>query len=275
MAARRYCWTLNNPTDDERRRIRSIDGDNLVGYIICGNEVGQSGTPHLQGYLELKSPQRINRVKRILGVDRVHLEAARGTPTQAAEYCKKEGDTFHEAGAISRQGKRNDLLTLQESIDGGASVMDIAREHFGSFIKYGKGIRGYLALHVQPRDWRTQVVWWHGPTGTGKSRRAHTESQNLCPNSVCWLPDQTLTWFDGYEGHKGVIIDDFDGRAPIAQLLRLFDRYPLKVAIKGGFVEWVPRIIWVTSNKCPEDMYGDHHQWDALRRRIDEIDEIN
>lgn len=272
MKARRYCFTLNNPTDGERASLGQLSLGGRIRYLVCGNEVAASGTRHLQGYLELDSPQRINAVKGILGVDRVHLEAARGTPHQAAEYCKKEGDIFLEFGTYSAgQGRRNDLSEVQSDINSGETLVGIANKYFGAFIKYGKGIRSYFALHDKPRDFRTQVVWMWGPTGTGKSRTAHEESQNLCNGSVCWLPDQTLTWFDGYESHKGCVIDDFDGKAPIALLLRLFDRYPMKVPIKGGFVEWRPRIVWITSNESPEAMYGGQHQYAALLRRIDEI----
>ncbi len=94
-------------------------------------------------------------------------------------------------------------------------------------------------------------MWIYGPTGSGKSRRAHRESEALCPGSVLWLPDQSLRWFDGYNGHKGLVLDDFTGDAELPFLLRLLDRYPLKVPIKGGFMEFVGRIVWITSNFSP------------------------
>lgn len=276
MKARRYCWTLNNPTDAEKTAIRSIDPAGDIRYLICGNETAGTGTPHLQGYLELRSPQRVNRVKDLLGSQRIHLEACNGTPAQNIEYCSKEGDIFHEFGTHGgQQGRRSDLAEIQSLLDRGEPLVNVAALHFGAFCRYSKAWCSYLALHAAPRDFRTQVVWHYGRTGSGKSRGVFQESQNLCQRSVCWLPDQTLTWFDGYEGHKGVVIDDFDGRAPIALLLRLFDRYPLKVPVKGSFVEWRPRIVWVTSNESPRSLYGHQNQYDALVRRIDEIKEVN
>ncbi|AXH74443.1 MAG: putative viral replication protein [Circoviridae sp.] len=276
MKARRYCWTLNNPTDEERRAIRAMDQGGEVRYLVCGNEIASTGTPHLQGYMELRTPQRVNHVKRLLGSERVHMEACRGTPDQNVQYCKKEGDVFHEFGTVTgHQGRRTDLLEVQELLDSGEPLVNVARSHFGAFCRYSKALCSYLALHAEPRNFRTQVVWHYGRTGSGKSKGVYEESEALCPGSVCWLPDQTLAWFDGYSGHKGVVIDDFDGRAPIALLLRLFDRYPLKVPVKGSFVEWRPRIVWITSNESPRSLYGHQNQFDALLRRVDEIKEVN
>lgn len=267
---------MNNPTDDERLAIRALGEDGEIRYLVCGDEVAGTGTPHLQGYLELRAPQRVNHVKGILGSQRIHMEVCRGTPDQNVEYCKKEGRVFHEFGTYAgRQGRRTDLIEIQELLDSGESLVNVAQSHFGAFCRYSKAWCSYLALHAEPRNFRTQVVWHYGRTGSGKSRGVFQESQNLCQDSVCWLPDQTLTWFDGYNGHKGVVIDDFDGRAPIALLLRLFDRYPLKVPVKGSFVEWRPRIVWITSNESPRSLYGHQHQYDALIRRIDEEKEIN
>ena len=59
-------------------------------------------------------------------------------------------------------------------------------------------------------------------------------------------------------------------------LLRVLDRHRLIVPIKGGFTNWIPTRIYVTSCKSPEevysqDMFDAHEKVDQLLRRIDEV----
>jgi len=50
-----YVWTLNNYTDEEIFEISTsvFNTTKKIEYICFGKEIGDSGTPHLQGYLEL------------------------------------------------------------------------------------------------------------------------------------------------------------------------------------------------------------------------------
>lgn len=84
-----------------------------------------------------------------------------------------------------------------------------------------------------------------------------------------WIAvDNRGQWFDTYNGEEDVIFDDLDAeeKPPRSLFLRLTDRYPMKVAVKGSYVEWSPKRIFITSNARPEDLYyGDA----AVLRRID------
>jgi len=118
--AKHWCFTLNNPTDDEKHLLHTHgeeigleDGDPLFSYLIFGREVGESGTPHLQGFFILSKKARIPQIKQIPGLERCHLEMARGTPTQAATYCKKDGD-FDEYGSIPLVGTANQWETFRD-----------------------------------------------------------------------------------------------------------------------------------------------------------------
>lgn len=113
MRARRWCFTLNNPTAEEKASIAEF-GPNAK-YLVVGREVGEGGTPHLQGYVEFANYTSLAVLKQVLGTNRLHAEIARGTPKQASEYCKKEHD-FDEYGSISAQGKRNDWEEYKEFV---------------------------------------------------------------------------------------------------------------------------------------------------------------
>lgn len=95
--SKRWCFTLNNPVTEEIDTLQSLVDRGLVGYVILGNERGESGTPHLQGYLELKKKLSLRQVKDIIG-NRAHLEFARGSFQENYDYCSKDGDfvTFGE-----------------------------------------------------------------------------------------------------------------------------------------------------------------------------------
>lgn len=100
----RACFTLNNFTQNDVSHL--IDWVTLnqekVGYFICGEEIGQSGTPHLQGYLRLKEVKRygIKHWKSIIG-PRAHIEAARGNDGENYKYCTKDG-IYVETGELQQ-----------------------------------------------------------------------------------------------------------------------------------------------------------------------------
>lgn len=91
VRSKRWCFTLNNPQTEEVDSLQSLVDRGLAGYVILGNEKGESGTPHLQGYLELKKKHSLKQVKQMIG-PRCHLEIARGNFEENYRYCSKEGD---------------------------------------------------------------------------------------------------------------------------------------------------------------------------------------
>lgn len=56
-------------------------------------------------------------------------------------------------------------------------------------------------------------------------------------------------WLDGYHGQKTIIFDEFYGWIKYDLLLRICDRYPLQLPIKGGFVQCQATTFVFTSNK--------------------------
>jgi len=104
-----WCFTLNNPTEDDEATISNLWTEAKCTYVVFGRETAPTtGTPHLQGFVVFPRKLRFRGVKRIIGIERIHLEAARGAATQAATYCKKDGD-FIELGTcpVSSGGATN------------------------------------------------------------------------------------------------------------------------------------------------------------------------
>ena len=90
--AKHWCFTLNNPGEEE---VPEWPVD--VQYYVIGIETGASGTPHWQGYVCFTKQLRLTQLKRLM--PRAHWEVMRGTPQQAADYCKKDGN-YQEDGIL-------------------------------------------------------------------------------------------------------------------------------------------------------------------------------
>lgn len=126
MGSRRWIFTLNNYlgliTEEDRLKLDAR-------YIVFQEEVGASGTPHLQGYIEFNTPRRMAYIKNALEEEAIHLEPARGTANECKAYCTKEDTRVggpYELGIMGgSQGKRNDLLALRDAIKSGASLKEL------------------------------------------------------------------------------------------------------------------------------------------------------
>ena len=91
-----------------------------------------------------------------------------------------------------------------------------------------------------------------------------------------FIKSGSYRWFDGYDAHRFVIFDDFrDSQCEFSFLLRLLDRYPLRVEIKGGTRQWKPHTIVITSPMPPEETYQTMQQndrYDKIQQLIRRID---
>tara|TARA_B100000780_G_scaffold269992_1_gene229343 strand:- start:43 stop:1062 length:1020 start_codon:yes stop_codon:yes gene_type:complete len=272
---RAYCGTLNNYSEDDYTQLH----DNLMAllaasrlvYAIIAREIGESLTPHLQCYFHFKSQVTLKRLKELLGSPRWHLEGRRGTIQQAVDYCKKEG-SYEEIGIMPQPGKRTDLDDVASLVKAGVSLCEIAEENPATFVKYTKGLQVLSAMFVPSRNFKTEVIWLHGPTGTGKSAVVY----NHVPPEKLYSKMATNHWWDGYSplNHTDVIVDDYRlDFAKFAELLRLFDRYPMQVECKGATVQFRPKRIWITAPKSPEEMWEQRTPEDLqqLMRRITHV----
>lgn len=165
-AAKRWCFTINNFTAAEQQAI--LDSSDNFDYLIVAREHGDSGTPHLQGFLILQTKLRLANVKALPGFSRAHLEKAKGTPKQASDYCKKDGD-FDEFGQLpDAQGKRTDFESLKEWIkeqNPAPTHREIAEEYPSLWGRYKSACINFLDMFgLKPnlvsgelREWQQEL----------------------------------------------------------------------------------------------------------------------
>ncbi|AGA18459.1 hypothetical protein [uncultured marine virus] len=261
--SRNWVFTLNNFEDNQEPTVWKAK----VDYCTWQHEIGESGTPHLQGYLELGTVQRLSAMKKLNSV--AHWEPRRGSQEQAIEYSNKE--ETREAGPWSygekkEQGKRNDLEKMSRDIvDNKRKFNEVAMEYPHMVVKYSKGIdRLIAACQESYAHDNVRGLWYYGEPGTGKSRKAYEE------NPEAYRKAQNK-WFDGYQGEKTIILDDLDkGGACLGHYLKIWgDRYPCSGEIKGGTVCLNHTSIIVTSNYSIQELWPEDTQMaSAIKRRF-------
>jgi len=272
--AKNWCFTLNNWTDAEKDAI-VLAAETHAAYCVFQQEVGaDGGQPHLQGYISLRDKKRLGFLRQHFSA-RAHYEIARGTPQQNHDYCTKDetrvpGSLIYTWGVLPvGQGARSDLAGVAAAIlVDRCRLSDVAGLFPGDFIRYHSGLRALSSLSAVARSWKTVVYWFHGPTGCGKTRAA----QQLAPGAYWKMGGNK--WWDGYEGHEDVIVDDYRcDLCPFHELLRLLDRYPHQVEYKGGVRQFAARRVFITSPLSPRVMWSTRCDEDLaqLERRLTHV----
>lgn len=268
---RGYCFTVNNYTDAECDWFKQFTD---CEYLCVGKEIGESGTPHLQGYVYFTNARTIKGLKRLLGFKRAHLEQQRGTNFQASEYCKKES-LFIERGQMPKQGQRTDLNEIYDLVRNGASADTIAWEHPAAYNMANRVINRLddIRLRSQRRNFMTEGEWIFGPTGVGKSEYAFQYEDS-------YVYPYDGGWWDGYHCQENVVIDEFRGQLAFNELLRMVDKHPNYFCRRRGRepMPFVSKKVIITSSCPPWEIYKNLAESDSLKQlyrrfKIYKIDE--
>jgi len=260
-----WCYTLHDYTEQDVEELQNYDCVyHTFGYEVCP----QTMRPHLQGYIEFKSQKMFRTLKNQLNTN-IHWGTRRKCPKACATYCQKTGN-FWERGVlpVKSQGARTDLQNMADYLKAGGSLRDAAMDHPETFIKFHKGVeRFYDLIYSIPRETKPTIYWLYGPTGCGKTRNAY----DLFKPDV-YIKDGTQ-WWNNYYHQKAIIIDDFDGRWPFRDLLRLCDYYPYQGQSKGSYLNITSKYIFITCDKPPHMMFDDLGEYEKSQflRRIDHV----
>lgn len=289
--SRPWCWTLNNPTVAEKEavitRSREAINDGTLRYLVYGEEVGESGTPHLQGFLQFANACGMRSVKDLVSA-RCDCSKAR-LPLQAIEYCKKDGVFFEEgtppaysgrtaaateAARTKAEERAADLLVM---IKNRVPYSVIAEKYPAHFFNGASRISSLATLLIEPPPDSCEVdcVWYYGVSGIGKSKRAHFEC-GLSPTGY-YLKDPGTKWWCGYRGEGVILIDDVDPAHADAlkyHMKQWGGNFSFHAEFKGGGMKIRPRKIVVTSQYSIYEVFSrvDPKCLAAMERRFREVE---
>ncbi len=296
-------FRISNPTEDPDPA--DFPGLQLMAFQseICPD----TGTPHIQGYMEFVSNKRRTTLSRLFLDDGVELQTRMPNSNRKAcvTYCTKVAS--REAGTTSTywpdmvtvatmcdapvrqgQGKRNDLVDYVAAITSGKKMYELLEEFPSCTLRYGNQHRNTVLMHLnsrpQPRIEHPKncLVLW-GESGVGKSYRVERDY----PEGDEWFyaaPAQGgKAWFDGYEGQPGIVFDEMrDYWFPWHIVLRLLEFSQKKrVQVKGSTVYYKAHKFVITTNIHPKKWYKrmkdtPNSPWitSPLRKRISRIEHL-
>lgn len=104
VAGKNWCFTHNNYTDAHVQTAIDTFERHASAYVFS-EEIGDAGTPHLQGAVQFKLRVRFTFVKKLFEDWGVHWEKCKGSWKQNVEYCTKVGDWGKIHGNIPEASK--------------------------------------------------------------------------------------------------------------------------------------------------------------------------
>lgn len=243
-----------------------------IQYMIVGDEVGEQGTPHWQGFLRLSRDVRFSCLKASFPQE-LHWEKCRGSDQQNVDYCSKEKgeDKIHTWGELQGQGKRNDLKRGYEAVMKEGKSYDQLfddEDTFAVAVKYPSGMKSAVLAKKRKDGGAVSekvITWRAGPAGSGKTHDAYM-THVRAGRSVFIAPQSWPNFMEGYQGEEVVIFDDEpiahdswhgkSGEKRFRMLLHLTDVYPREVNVKGGSMPWLVKYVEITCEKTPQELWG-------------------
>lgn len=276
MTARRWCFTLNNPQDAFRGPINLQTIGGSAKYIIAQLERGESGTEHLQGYVEFKQSIRLAAAKKLLPT--AHWEIAKGSKEQCKEYCSKQEtrlsgpweDGITELSILEeiKGMSEDDLLTYCIGKRISAGYFNELRKRTGNCIRdvpeIESGSEERLCSELIGREIqqsKSNVII--GPSGIGKTTFARLQITR---------PALWVTHLDDLRylspRHKGIIFDDmsFTHLPRTTQIYLVDSDMPRSIHIRYG-TAFIPENITKIFTSNDEPFITDT----AIERRINRI----
>jgi len=263
---RNWCFTWNNWTPPDEEFIRSLKPK--VTWLVCGREIGDEGTPHLQGAIIFRDQKTFSALNK--STKKKCIWAPMICPERCSDtYCRKEMTeregffTFGKRPVTKKeQGKNEEDRWEQIWKDAKASNLEAIPKK--DLIRNYGNFKRIAADHVvAPKSLNhLDNEWIYGPHGTGKS---FPYEQLRDHRGNCFFKTHDNVWQD-YRGEPIVVIDEFEPEH--THMLGLLKQWmgkgviEAKVLYSGG--KFRPKRIIVTSQYHPKVLWPKLHDTNML-----------
>lgn len=268
--SRTWVGTLNNPTPEDYAYYRTVSLERM-SWIIVGDEVAASGTPHLQIACRFNSPVTMRQANQIVVRGHGSVFVMKGSISDNVTYCSKE-KLFLERGIRPvEKGKeaKAKLDGMVSMIKEGRSDREIFEANPAMYLRYRSSLGAAKSLYAGlVKRAPLEVYWFWGETGAGKSFRAESEA---AADGRRLYRQNGSQWWDGYDGDELVIIDDLEETTPFRSLLKITDVYNHLVGTKGSHQYLRAQRMWITASFPPSKI----DQGGQLERRMTKIVNMN
>lgn len=269
--------TLNNYTDEHLRRTIEFCKVHCKTWVVA-EEMGESGTPHLQFSFTLNFARSLAGLAKDLPFG-THLEVTKDV-VGAFEYCGKPskkgtvGKVYRSEAAPTRApGSRTDISRVYASWRAGTS-----RDEFLESEPSWSNIKLFDVLNDHTntkRDIERQkhVIWFYGGSGSGKT----TVAKRLMAGTPHYLVD-TADWRP-YNRERILFFDDIRKHyCEPRELLRIADWPPYIANVKYGHKALFHDTVVVTNIDHPETFWTNNfpkEPVDQWMRRITKIVKVD
>lgn len=258
-----WCFTSFNINDVPLRAFTD-----KYDYLVYGKEKSPTTNRfHWQGFVAFKVRTKLSTLSR--WIPGGHFEKMRGTPEEASDYCKKDGD-FSEFGVLPTIVKSSDVFKECISRAENGLLTSVKRDFPGVYLRYKSTLHSLRTFTVDELE-NSCGIWICGPPRCGKDY------------AVRQLKDVYMKplskWWDGYKNEKYVLISDVEPNhcTWLGYFLKIWsDRYAFNAEIKGSSMMIRPKNIFVTSNFSLEDcLQGNILSAVKARFNVYKFDDVN
>lgn len=280
--SRAFIIVFNNPLDTfEEALVNDIQYD----YLIFQYEMGDSGTPHLQGYIRFPNPISVTQFR--ADMPGAHIEIAKGGPNPNLHYCSKpvpKCSCDDCVGSIRLDGPfefgvRASNWIVKPRTKPMADLVAYARTHtvveciekYPMALRMQGAILSFQQAIIAPRCKPPIVIILWGDSGAGKTRFVYDNHPSVYKLKQARLNGET--WFDRYANQNALLLDDWrlaedNTLQTYYLLLDLLDRYQYTGGMKSvyGGCQVNSEFIYLTNNDHSLSWFGGQGLMNLTRR---------